>query len=73
MATFVLLLLPETKGVSLEDMKALFQVWITDTPLTEKLHLISRRARARATRTDASKGGQDGNREKDVGSGGARN
>jgi len=73
MATFVLLLLPETKGVSLEDMKALFQVWITDTPLAEKLQLISRRAQVRARRKDRSESGQDGNRGKDVGAGGARN
>ena len=39
MAGFVLLGLPETKGVPLENMETLFSVWLHDTPLREKLLL----------------------------------
>lgn len=39
MAGFVLACLPETRGVPLENMEALFDVWLKDTPLSEKMRL----------------------------------
>jgi hypothetical protein len=54
MAGFVLLCLPETRGVSLENMEALFEVWMKDTPLSEKMRLQGGRAQARAARKHAA-------------------
>jgi len=54
MAVFVLFGLPETKGVPLENMEALFDVWLKDTPLAEKMTLRGDSAQARADRKHAA-------------------
>lgn len=52
--------LPETKGVPLENMESLFDVWLTETPLVEKLKLQGGSAQARAARKRAEgNGGPD--------------
>ncbi|GAB5036195.1 mfs sp sugar:h+ symporter [Nannochloropsis oceanica] len=54
MAAFVLFGLPETKGVPLENMEALFDVWLKDTPLAEKMTLRGDSAQVRADRKHAA-------------------
>ena len=53
MAGFVLACLPETRGVPLENMEALFDVWLKDTPLSEKMRLQGGSAQAQAARKHA--------------------
>eukprot|EP00624_Nannochloropsis_granulata_P004733 evm.model.NODE_3376_length_5503_cov_46.183720.1 len=59
MASFVLFGLPETKGVPLENMEALFDVWLKDTPLSEKMTLQGGSTQARAARKHAEDSGRE--------------